>query len=151
MACRGLRPDVLNLPSEPHIDLEEYVGGCRARLRVLNRVPRGAVIPVASALELVVREALERRTQLAWGKLMAFSHWVLRCPEIQNGDRQISLATRVKQQLSQYMATGVCRTCRLRESQSRVSVSVGVTLVRICGEGWPRSLRRGMLEAPSEN
>ena len=30
------------------LNLEEYVGACPSRLRVLSRVPKGAVVPVAS-------------------------------------------------------------------------------------------------------
>ena len=59
----------------PPIDLVGYIGRCHHSLRVLNRIPKGAVIPVADALQRLIREALDRGSEIAWGRLLSFSYW----------------------------------------------------------------------------
>ena len=103
-ACRGLQlAGPVQPPEPPQFDLEGYVGGCRNKLRVLKRIPRGAVISVADALHRLIGEVIEHRTPLAWTKLLSFSFWGLRCPSVGGGERQVSLATRVKQQVFQFV------------------------------------------------
>ena len=61
--CRG----VARVPARaetPPIDLVGYIGRCHHSLRVLNRIPKGAVIPVAEALQRLIREALDRGSEL---------------------------------------------------------------------------------------
>ena len=77
--CRS----VARVPSRtetPPIDLVEYIGRCLHSLRVLNRIPKEAVTPVADALQHLIREALDRGSELAWGGLLSFSYWGLGCP-----------------------------------------------------------------------
>ena len=77
--CRG----VARVPTRaetPPIDLVGYIGRCHHSLRVLNRIPKRAVTPVAEALQHLIREALDRGSELAWGRLLSFSYWGLRCP-----------------------------------------------------------------------
>ena len=81
--CQG----VASVPARaetPPIDLVGYIGRCHQSLRVLNRIQKGAVIPVADALHRLIREALDRGSELAWG-------------------RQGSFSTLVRQQVAQFM------------------------------------------------
>ena len=63
-------------PTNIFIDLVGYIGRCHHSLRVLNRMPKGAVIPVAEALQRLIREALDKGSEIAWGRLLSFSYWV---------------------------------------------------------------------------
>ena len=49
----------------PPIDLVGYIGRCHHSLRVLKRIPKGAVIPVADALQHLIMEALDRGSEIA--------------------------------------------------------------------------------------
>ena len=80
-----------------------YIGRCHHTLRVLNLIPKGAVIPEADALQRLIREALDRGSELAWGRLLSFSYLGLRCPGESGGGRQVSLSTLVRQQVAQFM------------------------------------------------
>ena len=84
----------------PPIDLVGYISKCHHSLRVLNRIPKGAVIPVADALQRLIREALDRSSELAWGRLLSFSYWGLRCPGESGGGRQVSFSTLVRHQVA---------------------------------------------------
>ena len=101
--CRGVAP----APPRPHplpsLDLGGYVGECRHRLRVLNRIPKEAVIPVGDALQRLIREVLNEKSKVAWGRHMSFSYWGLGCPGGSGGARQVSLASLVKQQVSRFL------------------------------------------------
>ena len=100
--CRG----VARVPARaetPLIDLVGYIGRCHHSLRVLNRIPKGAVIPVADSLQRLIREALDWSSDLAWGRLLSFSYLGLRCPGEYGGRRQVSLSTLVRQQVAQFM------------------------------------------------
>ena len=88
--CRG----IARVPARaetPPIDLVGYIVMCHHSLRVLNRIPKGAVIPVADALQRLIREALDRGSELAWGRLLSFSYWGLRCPG-ESGGGETSLS-----------------------------------------------------------
>ena len=100
--CRG----VARVPAKaetPPIDLVGYIVRCHHILRVLNRIPKGAVIPVADALQRLIREALDRGNEIAWGRLLSFSYWGLGCPGESGGVRQVLLSTLVRQQVSRFM------------------------------------------------
>ena len=99
---RGMFGGPREQTSQPVI-LEEYVGCCRSRLRVLNKIPKGAVIAVAGALRSLLQEALRVKTQLAWARLMSFCYWGLQCPNGGKESRNVSLATRIKQQVAQFL------------------------------------------------
>ena len=43
-------------------------------MRVFNRYPKGAIIPVSDALQCLIREALDRDSELAWGRLLSISY-----------------------------------------------------------------------------
>ena len=58
----------------PSIVLVGYIGRCHHSLRVLNRIPNGAVISLADALQRLIREVLDRGSDLAWGRLLSFSY-----------------------------------------------------------------------------
>ena len=60
----------------------------------MKRNPKGAVIPVADALQRLIREALDRGSEIAWGRLLSFSFW---------GLGQVSLSTLVRQQVARFM------------------------------------------------
>ena len=99
--CRG----VARVPARaenPPIDLVGYIGRCHHSLRVLNRIPKGAVIPVADALQRLIREA-HRGSEIACGRLLSFSYWGLGCPGESGGVRQVSLSTLVRQQVARFM------------------------------------------------
>ena len=51
----------------------------------MTRVPKGAVVPVAS-MAWLIREALEQKTQLAWCRLLSFCYWGLQCPVVDPED-----------------------------------------------------------------
>ena len=100
--CRG----VVRVPvraETPPIDLVGYIGRCHHSFRVLNRIPKGAVIPVADALQRLIREALDRGSEIALGRLLSFSIWGLGCPGESGGVRQVSLSTLVRQQVARFM------------------------------------------------
>ena len=66
--CRG----VARVPARaeiPPIDMVGYIGRCHHSLRVLNRILKGAVIPVADALPHLIREALDIGSEIAWCRL----------------------------------------------------------------------------------
>ena len=69
----------------------------------MNRIPKGAFIPVSDALQHLLREALDRGSELAWGRLLSLSYWGLGCSGESSGGRQISLITLFRQQVSQFM------------------------------------------------
>ena len=69
----------------------------------MNRIPKGAVIPVADALQRLIREALDRGSDIAWGRLLSFSYWGLGCPGESGRVRQVSLLTLVRQQVVRFM------------------------------------------------
>ena len=69
----------------------------------MNLIPKGAVIPQVDALQRLITEALDRGSELAWGRLLSFSYWGLRCPGESGGGRQVSLSTLVRQQVAQFM------------------------------------------------
>ena len=48
--CRGISRPPVRAQAAP-LDLVAYIGECRGKLRVLNRVPKGAIVPVAEALQ----------------------------------------------------------------------------------------------------
>ena len=100
--CRGISRPPVRAQAAP-LDLVAYIGECRGKLRVLNQIPKGAVIPVADALQRLLREALNGGSELAWGRLMSFSYWGLGCPSVNDGERQVSLATSVRQQVSRFL------------------------------------------------
>ena len=56
--CRGVARVPARAETSP-IDLVGYIGRCYHSLRVLNRIPKGAVILVADALQRLIREALD--------------------------------------------------------------------------------------------
>ena len=58
---------------------------------------------MADALQRLIREALDRGSELAWSRLLSFSYWGLGCPEESCGMRQVSFSTLVRQQVSRFM------------------------------------------------
>ena len=58
---------------------------------------------MADALQRLIREALDRGSEIAWGRLLSFSYWGLGCPGESGGVRQVSLSTLVRQQVAQFM------------------------------------------------
>ena len=101
---RGTNDDPGEQPNQLQ-NLEEYIGLCRSRLRVLVKIPRGAVISVAGALRRLLQEALLQKTEVAWTRLMSFCYWGLRCPDGGREACQVSLATKIKQQVAQFLET----------------------------------------------
>ena len=101
---RGTIGDPQGQSNQPD-NLEKYIGRCRSRLRVLNKIPLGAVVSVAGALHRLLQEALVQKTQLAWTRLMSFCYWGLQCPDGGREARQVSLATKIKQQVAHFLET----------------------------------------------
>ena len=58
---------------------------------------------MADALQRLIREALDGGSELAWGRLLSFSYWGLRCTGESGGGRQVSLSTLVRQQVAQFL------------------------------------------------
>ena len=50
------------------------MGECPHRLRVLNRIPKGAVITVADDLQCLISVVLNENTKLARGRLNSFDY-----------------------------------------------------------------------------
>ena len=100
--CRGVAMAPARAETPP-IDLVGYIGKCHHSLRVLNRNPKGAVIPVSDALQHLIREVLDRGSELACGRLLSFSYWGLGCPGESVGGRQVSLSTLVRKQVAQFL------------------------------------------------
>ena len=66
----------------------------------------GLDIGVADALQRLIREALDRGSEIAWGRLLnllSFSYWGLGCPGEFGGVRQVSLSTLVRQQVARFI------------------------------------------------
>ena len=62
--CRG----VARVPTGaeiPPINLVGHIGRCHQSLRVLNRIPKRAIIPMADELQRLIREALDSDSVLA--------------------------------------------------------------------------------------
>ena len=100
-SCRGI-VNSSPVQQQADVDLVGYICKCRARIRVLNRIPKGAVVTVADALTQLIREVLESGTRAAWGRFMSFSYWGIRCLK-NDGVPQESLSTLVKRQVSQFL------------------------------------------------
>ena len=58
---------------------------------------------MADALQRLIREAMDRGSEIAWGRHLSFSYWGLGCPSESGGVRQVSLSTPVRQQVGQFM------------------------------------------------
>ena len=101
---RGTIGDPQEQPNQPG-NVEKYVGRCRSRLRVLNKIPLGALVSVAGALRRLLQEALVQKTQLAWAKLKSFCYWELQCPDVVREARQVCFATKIKQQVAHFLET----------------------------------------------
>ena len=101
--CRGVGHNGQRASQDGELDLSEVIGACHARVRVLKQIPRGAVVTVADGLQRLIRDAVDQGTRVAWGRLLGFSFWGLRCPQGVDGERRLSLATRVKQQTTQFL------------------------------------------------
>jgi len=84
-------------------DLEFVVSHCRPRFRVLLRIPKGAVIHVAGALQNLLSRVLEQRSQIAWGRLMSFCYLGIQCPSKEQDGHHLSLATKIRQQVTNFM------------------------------------------------
>ena len=72
-------------------------------MKVLKAIAKGAVVTMAEALQRLIRDVVDQRTRIAWGRLMCFSFRGLRCPQGAQGERKLSLATRFKQQMTQFL------------------------------------------------
>ena len=104
LACRGMNNrSAAGDGLGGQLSLEGYVGACQSMLRVLTRVPKGAVGPVASALTRLIREALEQGTQLEWSRLLSFCYWDLQCPKEDSEERSTSMSTKVQRQVSKFL------------------------------------------------
>ena len=58
---------------------------------------------MADALQHLIREALDRSSEIALGRLLSFSYWGLGYPGESGGVRQVSLSTLVRQQVARFM------------------------------------------------
>ena len=58
---------------------------------------------MADSLQRLIREALDRGSEVVWGRLLYFSYWGLRCPGESGGGRQVSFSTLVRQQVAQFL------------------------------------------------
>ena len=75
-------------------------------MKVLAKIPKGAIIPVADALEKLLRDTLEQRNPQAWARLLSFSYWCLQRPGKEQTETEArSLATRVRRQVAEFMET----------------------------------------------
>ena len=68
-------------------------------------IPRGAIISIADALHQLLEQAMRESSPLAWGKLLSFGLCGLKQPSDATGseDRSISLTTRVKRQVQEFL------------------------------------------------
>ena len=86
------------------IDLVWYIGRCHHSLRGLKtEYRRGLFSPVADALQRLIREALDRGSELAWGRLLSFSYWGLKCPGESGRGKQVSLSTLVRKLVAKFL------------------------------------------------
>ena len=124
---------VLAEAETPPFDLVGYIGRCHHSLRVFNRIPKGAVILVADALRLI-REALDRGSELAWGRLLSFSYLGLGCP-----GESVLLSMLVRQQVARFMETtdlpAVQVTTRRRDGVRRGDETLKKRVVAKFAEG----------------
>ena len=63
--CRGV---ITINPHPVDFDLLAFLARCKGSVRVLPKVPKGATIHVADALDKLLRQTLESRTPVAWGR-----------------------------------------------------------------------------------
>ena len=88
--------------SDVPVSLGDYISRCRSGLPVLARAPRGTIISTADALNLLLTQVIEEKSELAWGRLLSFSYWGFRRPSTNESD-SVSLATKVKKQVSDFL------------------------------------------------
>ena len=98
--CRRVSVVVNVVTDLPEEGLDRYLTRCRS-WPVLARVPKGAVICVAEALQRLLSQATEEKSSIAWGRLLSFCYFGLRRPG--SDSKSVSLATRVKRQVSDFM------------------------------------------------
>jgi len=104
--CMGRTGDDPPNAARQEVDLGEYISQCRSDIRVLRIIPKGAIISVADALQKSLDHILRENSSLAWGKLLSFGFWAIRQPSLDpncNG-RTVSLTTRVKRQVQDYLS-----------------------------------------------
>ena len=72
---------------------------------MLARIPKGAVICVAEALQRLLDQAMRDASPLSWGRLLSFCYWGVRLPDSgdDSGGRKVSLATKVRSQVLSFM------------------------------------------------
>ena len=100
--CQGIKRVPVRAETPP-INLVGYNDRCHHSLSDLNRIPKRAVIPVADAQQSIIRECLDRGSEIAWGRILSFSYWGLGCPGESGGVRKVSLSTLVRQQVARFM------------------------------------------------
>ena len=91
----------------PPIDLVGYIGR-RHQLTIAwgfwTEFQRGLLSQWRMHCNVIaIRNALDKGSELAWGRLLSFSYWGLRCPGESGGGRQVSLSTLVRQQVAQFL------------------------------------------------
>ncbi|KAI0988724.1 hypothetical protein GJ496_008835 [Pomphorhynchus laevis] len=94
-ACRGVSQPPVGAAVNLDIDIETYITKCRSSIRILPKILKEALIPFADAYEKTLREAIEQRTLEKCGRLLCFSYYSLRRPELSIGTRRPSLTTKV--------------------------------------------------------
>jgi len=104
--CRGQASGINPPVVRQEVDLVSYISQCRSRLPVLAKVPRGAVVCVAEALQQLLDQAMQEKSSLSWGRLLAFCYFGIRHPDRADDGRgkSVSLATRVRTQVAAFMS-----------------------------------------------
>ena len=114
------QPDAAAQPPGPE-DLALYVARLKSSVRILARVPKGARIAVGEAYTTLLHQARVEPTPYTWARLLAFPFAALATPAKTIKDpTQPSLATKVKQQVGEYMAAaGLLEPPQVRADKPR--------------------------------
>lgn len=122
LPCLGRGDEMIAPEPEVEVDLAEYITLCRSSARVLKIIPKGAVMSVAEALHELIDQAVREKSRLAWGKLLSFGYGAISQPAFDLADgaeRSVSLATRVKRQVTSFMGASRLPVPEARGARSR--------------------------------
>ena len=100
---------------------------------VLNRIPKGAVIPVPDEQQRLIREALDGGTEMAWGgfDLLVIEVWGALVSLVEWG--KFSFSTMVRQQVARFMESTDLSVVRVPLEWGMGSVE-GIILHVFCSE-----------------
>ena len=96
------------IPENLARDLPEMIANWKRHTKVLARVPKGARVAAAEALDSLMQKVVTDNDVLSWSRLFGFAFDAFKCPSKEpapGGSNQSSLATKVRAQINNYIQT----------------------------------------------